>query len=127
MENATSEPVPMVPPSSAMSTMSEMAVSPASAASSNHFPFTPSDMSGMGVDPSALDTTFTSDVVSIGGLQLGPDGGIGSSRDPARSLGLWNFSLNDLTADLTNIGGNLCYHTSCPYLNRILGDHQHLQ
>jgi len=108
VENGTPEAASAVPPSSAMSTMSDMAVSPASVASSNHFPFTPSDISGMGMDASALDTTFASDVVSTGGLQLGPDGGIGSLRDSARSLGqLWDFSLTDLTADLTNLGGNL--------------------
>jgi len=107
MENGTPEAAHALPPSSAVSTMSEMAVSPASVASSNHFPFTP-DISGMGMDASALDTTFASDVVHTGGLQLGPDGGIGSSRDSAGSLGqLWNFSLTDLTADLTNLGGSL--------------------
>lgn len=119
MENGTAEAAPAVHPSNAMSTMSEMAVSPASAASSNHFPFTPSDISGMGMDPSGLDATFTSDVVATGGLQLGPDGGIGSSRDSVRSLGqLWNFSLSDLTADLTNLGdlGALGEYTGSPFL-----------
>jgi hypothetical protein len=88
-----------------MSVMSDMAVSPSSAASSNHFPFTPTEISGMGMDPSALDPAFTSDP---GGLELGPDCGVGSSRDSiSRSFGqLWNFSLSDLTADLTSLGGN---------------------
>lgn len=119
MENDTSEVAPVVPISSAMSTMSEMAVSPTSAASSNHFPFTPSDMAGMGMDTSGLDTAFTSDVITTGGLHLGPDGGIGSSRDSVRSLGqLWNFSLSDLTADLTNLGdlGALGEYTGSPFL-----------
>ncbi|KAG8045709.1 hypothetical protein GUJ93_ZPchr0008g13541 [Zizania palustris] len=86
---------------SAMS--SELAMSPSSAASSNHAPFTPSEIPGMPMDTSALDTTFGSDVGNTGQLQLGPDG---SSRDSIRSLGqLWNFSLSDLTADLTSLGG----------------------
>ncbi|RRT76970.1 hypothetical protein B296_00024499 [Ensete ventricosum] len=80
-----------------------MAVSPASAASSNHFPFT-SEISGIGLDVTALDTSFPPDVANSGGLQLGSDG-VGSSRDSIRSSGqLWNFSLSDLTADLTNLG-----------------------
>ncbi|XP_066162940.1 uncharacterized protein [Oryza sativa Japonica Group] len=81
---------------------SEMAVSPSSAASSNHAPFTPSEIPGITMDTSALDSTFVSDVENTGQLQLGPDG---SSRDSIRSLGqLWNFSLSDLTADLTSLG-----------------------
>ncbi|KQK03331.1 uncharacterized protein LOC100838575 isoform X1 [Brachypodium distachyon] len=83
---------------------SEMAVSPSSAASSNHAPFTPSDIPGMAMDTSALDSAFGSDVGNTGPLQLGPDG---SSRDSIRSLGqLWNFSLSDLTADLTSLGAS---------------------
>lgn len=88
---------------SAMS--SEMAVSPSSAASSNHAPFTPSEIAGMSMDVSALDSTFESYVGNAGPLQLGPDG---LSRDSIRSLGqLWNFSLSDLTTDLTSLGGNV--------------------
>ncbi|KAM7260961.1 hypothetical protein ACFE04_026436 [Oxalis oulophora] len=88
-----------VPPNGAMS---EMPVSPASVASSGHFPFTASDISGMGVDTSVLDSAFTSDVASSVGLQLGPDGGIGNSRSLDQIQ--WNFSLSDLTADLSNLG-----------------------
>lgn len=119
MDNSTPEAAPAVPPCSAMSTISEMAVSPASVASSNHFPFTPSDMTGMGMDASAQDTTFTADVVATEGLQLGPDGGIGSSRDSVRPFGqLWNFSFPDLTAELTNLGdlGALGEYTGSPFL-----------
>ncbi|ONK81184.1 uncharacterized protein A4U43_C01F26220 [Asparagus officinalis] len=119
MQNGTPEMTPAVPPSSAISAMSEMAVSPASVASSNHFPFTPSDITGMGMDASALDTTFTSDVVSTGGLQLGADVGIGSERDSVGSLGqIWNFSLTDLTADLSSLGdlGALGEYTGSPFL-----------
>ncbi|XP_078174616.1 uncharacterized protein LOC144568223 isoform X3 [Carex rostrata] len=105
------------PATGTMSAMSDMAVSPSSAASSNHFPFTPTEISGMGMDPSALDPTFASDP---GGLQLGPDGGVGSSRDSiSRSFGqLWNFSLSDLTADLTSLGdlGALENYTGTPFL-----------
>ncbi|KAM3358961.1 hypothetical protein P3S68_021894 [Capsicum galapagoense] len=86
--------------------MSDMAVSPTSVASSGHFPFTASEISGMGVDTSALDAAFPSDVASSVGLQLPPDNGVGNSRDSLRSLAQipWNFSLSDLTADLSNLG-----------------------
>ncbi|KAG0463951.1 hypothetical protein HPP92_019595 [Vanilla planifolia] len=98
----THEAAPLAAPCSVVSTVTDMAVSPASVASSNHFPFTQSEMSGMGMDTAALDANFTADVAAAGGL---PDGGIGSSRDSIRSLSqLWNFSLSDLTADLTNLG-----------------------
>lgn len=100
-----------VPPGNAMSSMSDMAVSPTSVASSGHFPFTASEISGMGVDTSALDAAFPSDVASSVGLQLPPDNGVGNSRDSLRSLAQipWNFSLSDLTADLSNLGGKLTY------------------
>lgn len=101
------EAAPAAPPCGAMSSMSEMAVSPTSVASSNHFPFTPTEISGMGMDASMLDAAFTSDVGNASSLQLGPDGGVGSSRDSGRSLGqLWNFSLSDLAVDMSNLGGN---------------------
>lgn len=108
IDNNLTDTAPVIPPNSAMSSMSDMPVSPTSVASSGHFPFTASDMSGMGVDTSALDTAFTSDVASSVGLQLGPDG-VGNSRDSLRSLDQiqWNFSLSDLTADLSNLGGGL--------------------
>jgi hypothetical protein len=95
---------------SAMS--SEMAVSPSSAASSDHAPFTPSEIPGMAMDASV----FGSDVGDMGTLQLGPDD---SSRDSIGSLGqLWNFSLSDLTTDLTSLGGKSCSEkfTSCAFL-----------
>ncbi|XP_057496881.1 uncharacterized protein LOC130781639 isoform X2 [Actinidia eriantha] len=110
--------VPLViPPSSAMS---DMAVSPPSVASTGHFPFTASEISGMGVDTSALDTAFTSDVTSSVGLLLPPDNGAGNSRDSLRSLAQipWNFSLSDLTADLSNLGdlGALGNYPGSPFL-----------
>jgi hypothetical protein len=95
---------------SAMS--SEMAVSPSSAASSDHAPFTPSEIPGMAMDASV----FGSDVGDMGTLQLGPDD---SSRDSIGSLGqFWNFSLSDLTTDLTSLGGKSCSEkfTSCAFL-----------
>lgn len=113
--NGTSEPVPAAPPCSAMSSVSEMAVSPTSVASSNHFPFTPSEISGMGMDAAALDTNFALDAADTQGLQLGQDGGVGSSG----SLGqIWNFSLSDLTTDFANFGdiGDLGDYTSSPFL-----------
>ncbi|XP_020880822.1 uncharacterized protein LOC9314471 isoform X1 [Arabidopsis lyrata subsp. lyrata] len=87
----------VIPPNSGG--MPEMVASPASVASSGHFPFAASDMSGMVMDTSVLDSAFTSDV--------GPDGeGAGNSRDSLRSFDQipWNFSLSDLTADLSNLG-----------------------
>ena len=107
MDSSSADAAPVIPPSSAISSMSEMPVSPTSVVSSGHFAFSASEISGMGVDTSALDTAFTSDVASSVGLQLAPDGGPGNSRDSLRSLDQiqWNFSLSDLTADLSNLGG----------------------
>ncbi|XP_028065340.1 uncharacterized protein LOC114268371 isoform X1 [Camellia sinensis] len=117
MDNSTPA---AIPPSSAMSSMSDMPVSPTSVASTGHFPFTASDISGMGVDTSALDTAFTSDVANSVGLQLPPDNGVGNSRDSLRSLAQipWNFSLSDLTADLSNLGdlGALGNYPGSPFL-----------
>ncbi|KAF2324872.1 hypothetical protein P3X46_003610 [Hevea brasiliensis] len=116
MRDNTPDMAPVVPPSSAMSSMSDMPVSPTSVASSGHFPFTASEISGMGVDTSALDTAFTSDVASSVGLQLGPDGGVGTSRSLDQIQ--WNFSLSDLTADLSNLGdlGALGNYPGSPFL-----------
>ncbi|XVF33182.1 hypothetical protein REPUB_Repub17cG0146600 [Reevesia pubescens] len=120
MDNNATNATPAVPPTNAMSSMSEMPVSPTSVASSGNFPFTASDISGMGVDTSALDSAFTTDVVSSVGLQLGPDNGAGNSRDSLRSLDQiqWNFSLTDLTADLSNLGdlGALGNYPGSPFL-----------
>lgn len=103
MDHGAPDMPPVIPPNSAMSSMSEMAVSPTSVASSGHFPFTASEISGMGADASAMDTAFTSDVASSVGLQLAPDGNAGISRSLDQIQ--WNFSLSDLTADLSNLGG----------------------
>ncbi|KAK4786764.1 hypothetical protein SAY86_010597 [Trapa natans] len=105
MDTTTADTIPTVPPNNAISSMSEMPVSPASIASSTHFSFPAAEMSGMGMDASALDTAFTSDVASSVGLQLGYDTGPGNSRDSPRSLDQiqWTFSLSDLAADLSNL------------------------
>ncbi|CAL5400886.1 unnamed protein product [Camellia sinensis] len=120
MGSSAADVPPVVPPGSAVSSMSDMAVSPPSVASTGHFPFTASEISGMGVDTSALDTAFTSDVASSVGLQLPPDTGAGNSRDSLRSLAQipWNFSLSDLTADLSNLGdlGALGNYPGSPFL-----------
>lgn len=100
MEHSAPDVAPVIPPNS---TMTEMAVSPTSVASSGHFPFTASEISGMGTDASALDTAFTTDVASSVGMQLTPDGSNGISRSLEQIP--WNFSLSDLTADLSNLGG----------------------
>ncbi|KAL2536344.1 hypothetical protein Fot_17735 [Forsythia ovata] len=83
---------PTMPPNNAMSSMSDMLVSPTSAASSGHFPFI--------------------------GLQLPSENGDGNCRDPLRSLAQipWNFSLSDLTADLSNLGGALGNYDGSPFL-----------
>lgn len=116
MDHNAPDMAPAIPPNGTMSSVSEMPVSPTSVASSGHFPFTASEISGMGADASALDTAFTSDVASSVGLQLAPDGGNGISRSLDQIQ--WNFSLSDLTADLPNLGGNflcnssICFHIS---------------
>lgn len=107
MDHNAPDMAPVIPPNGTMSSVSEMPVSPTSVASSGHFPFTASEISGMGADASALDTAFTSDVASSVGLQLAPDGGNGISRSLDQIQ--WNFSLSDLTADLPNLGGNFLY------------------
>ncbi|KAK8693597.1 hypothetical protein V6N13_071174 [Hibiscus sabdariffa] len=121
MDNNASDVTPAIPPTTAMSSISEMHVSCTSVASSGSFPFTASDMSGMVVDTSALDSAFTTDVASSVGLQLGHDNGAGNSRDSFRSLDQipWNFSLTDLTADLSNLGdlGALGNYPGSPFLH----------
>jgi hypothetical protein len=82
---------------------SEIAMSPSSAMSSNHLAFTPSELSEMDVDASAVDTTIGADVANGGPLQIGLDSGDGSSLGQQ----IWDFSLSDLSADLTNLGGNV--------------------
>lgn len=79
---------------------SEIAMSPSSAMSSNHVSFTPSEISAMDVDPSAIDASFGVDVGNGGPLQIGLDSGDGSSLGQQ----IWDFSLSDLSADLTNLG-----------------------
>ncbi|KAK6158867.1 hypothetical protein DH2020_006181 [Rehmannia glutinosa] len=120
IEHTTADVSPILHPNNAMSSMSDMPVSPTSVASSGHFPFSASEISGIGVDTSALDTAFTSDVASSVGLQLPPDNGAGNSRDSLRSLAQipWNFSLSDLTADLSNLGdlGALGNYPGSPFL-----------
>lgn len=79
---------------------SEIAMSPSSAMSSNHVSFTPSELSAMDVDASVVDTTVGADVANGGPLQIGLDSGDGSSLGQQ----IWDFSLSDLSADLTNLG-----------------------
>lgn len=120
MESSSADAAPVAPPNGRMASMSDVHISPTSVASSDHFPFTASEISEMGVDTSALDTAFQSDVGSSIGLQLPPDGGAGNSKDSLRSLGQipWNFSLSDLTADLSNLGdlGPLGNYPGSPFL-----------
>ncbi|KAG4938062.1 hypothetical protein AAZX31_16G023900 [Glycine max] len=116
VDHSAPDMAPVIPPNGTMSSVSEMPVSPTSVASSGHFAFSASEISGMGADASALDTAFTSDVVSSVGLQLAPDGGNGISRSLDQIQ--WNFSLSDLTADLPNLGdlGALGNYPGSPFL-----------
>ncbi|RAL40083.1 hypothetical protein DM860_008223 [Cuscuta australis] len=119
-QTSASDASAAAPPSNAISSIPDMPVSPTQAASSGHFPFTASEISGMGVDTSALDTAFASDASSVG-LHLPTDNGAGNSRDFLRSLAQipWNFSLSDLTADLPNLGdlGTLGNDSGSPFLH----------
>ncbi|XP_061353011.1 uncharacterized protein LOC133297816 isoform X2 [Gastrolobium bilobum] len=116
MDHSAPGIAPIIPPNSAMSSLSEMPVSPASVASSGHFPFSTSEISGMGTDTSVLDTAFTSDVANSVGLQLAPDNGTGISRSLDQIQ--WNFSLSDLTADLSNLAdlGALGNYPGSPFM-----------
>ena len=107
LDRTASDPVPGIPTAGVKS---EVASSPPSVASNGHFYFAP-EISGMSVDASTLHSTFTSDVSSSEGLQLGPDGGTGNSRESFLSLAHipWNFSLTDLTADLPNLEGEMLH------------------
>lgn len=107
MDHNAPDITPVIPRISTMSSMSDMALSPTSVTSSGRFPFTASDLPEMNTDASALDTAFTSDVASSAGLQLVPDGNTGISRSFDQIQ--WNFSLSDLTADLSNLGGNILF------------------
>ncbi|KAL3624399.1 hypothetical protein CASFOL_031067 [Castilleja foliolosa] len=117
IETSRAGVLPVMPPNSAMSSIS---VSPTSVSSSGHFPFSTSEIPGIGVDTSVLDTAFTSDVASSVGLEITPDNGAGNSRDLLRSLDqiTWNFSLSDLTADLSDLGdlGALGNYPASPFL-----------
>lgn len=121
MSNGTRDVPHSMPPSTAMSCMPDMPISPTSAASGGHFQFDAPDISGMGIDPSALDTAFTTDVTSTVGSQLGPDGGAEIPRDSLRSLDQieWDdFNISDITADLSNLGdlGALGNYPGSPFL-----------
>ncbi|KAK4268871.1 hypothetical protein QN277_022100 [Acacia crassicarpa] len=113
MDHGAPDMAPAIP---SINSMSEMAVSPTSVASSGCFPFTASDLSGMNTDASALDTAFASEVGSSAGLQLAADGNTAISR-PLEQIP-WNFSLSDLTADLSNLGdlGALGNYPGSPFL-----------
>ncbi|XP_073270633.1 uncharacterized protein [Primulina huaijiensis] len=120
IDNTAADVSPVMPPNNGISSMSDLPASPPSVASSSHFPFTASEISGMAVDTSALDMAFTTDVANSVGLHLSQDNGAGNSRDSLRSLAQipWNFSLSDLTADLSNLGdlGALGNYSGSPFL-----------
>ncbi|KAI9073207.1 hypothetical protein K1719_044816 [Acacia pycnantha] len=113
MDHSAPDMAPAIP---SINSMSEMAVSPTSVASGGRFPFTASDLSGINTDASALDTAFASEVASSAGLQLAADGNTAISRSLEQIP--WNFSLSDLTADLSNLGdlGALGNYPGSPFL-----------
>ncbi|XP_075519636.1 uncharacterized protein LOC142553336 isoform X1 [Primulina tabacum] len=120
IDNTAANVSSVMPPNNGISSMSDLPASPTSVASSSHFPFTASEISGMAVDTSTLDTAFTTDMAGSVGLQLSQDSGAGNSTDSLRSLAQipWNFSLSDLTADLSNLGdlGALGNYPGSPFL-----------
>lgn len=84
-------------------------MSPTAVGSNGQFSFPSSDMSGMNVDASAVDSTFTSEIACSEGLTLGPDGETGDSKESFGSLAHipWNFSVSDLMANLTHMEGKI--------------------
>ncbi|GMH21741.1 hypothetical protein Nepgr_023583 [Nepenthes gracilis] len=121
--NDSADCAPMMPPTSGappMSSMQDTPVRPTSVALGGHFPFSTLEVSGIGVDNSALDLVFQPDVPSTAALPLPADGGAGNSRESLRSLAQipWNFSLSDLTADLSNLAdlGALGNYPGSPFL-----------
>lgn len=84
--------------------------------SSSHFPVNSTDISGISKNPMPLDLPFlsgdTTGANGVGTLQVVPNVGGGSLRDSLRSLGQLpqNFSLSNLTTDLTNGGGVMVLH-----------------
>lgn len=79
----------------------ENSSSPASMASGGQFPFTPSEMSGLSMETSVLDSAYKPSE----DLQLGPDGQTGQLKELFQSpvQNPWNFGLPFLTADWSNL------------------------
>ncbi|GLJ38721.1 hypothetical protein SUGI_0789170 [Cryptomeria japonica] len=107
-------------PCTAISTMNDMSLSPTSVMSSSPFPFNPTDMSGMGM---SMDGNLSSGDApgpsGIGALNMVTDGENGGVRDSLKSLCQLprNFSLSDLTADLTHGDlGPLGSYSGSPFL-----------
>ncbi|XP_031093147.1 uncharacterized protein LOC115997766 isoform X3 [Ipomoea triloba] len=105
IETSASDMAVAVPHSNAYSSMADMPISPASVASSGHFPFTGSEILEMGVDTSALDTAFPSHFANSAGLQLPSDNCAGNSLSSGQFP--WMFSFSDLTEDLPNLEADL--------------------
>lgn len=83
----------------------ENSSSPASMASGGQFPFTPSEMSGLSMETSVLDSAYKPSE----DLQLGPDGQTGQLKELFQSpvQNPWNFGLPFLTADWSNLQGEM--------------------
>ncbi|ONI25531.1 hypothetical protein PRUPE_2G308500 [Prunus persica] len=109
---------PSIIPASGIKT--EMLSSPVSVASNGQFPFTPSEISGLGVDTSVLDSAFTSHLANLERLGIGPDGGTRWPKETLRSSGqsTWNFGLFDSTAEWPNLQdlGALGNYSGSPFL-----------
>ncbi|KAF6142785.1 hypothetical protein GIB67_002649 [Kingdonia uniflora] len=102
---STADVTPIIHTSSAMS---EVAISLASVASSRQFWFTSPDILGIGINTSALDTIFMSDVASPIGLHLELGNKHGNDVDSLKSFYdiPWNLNLSELTDGLLIMEGN---------------------
>lgn len=83
----------------------EMVSSPVSVASNGQFPFTPSEMTELGVDTSVLDSAFTSHLANLERLGIGADGASKESLQPSGQT-TWNFGLFD-TAGWPSMQGKM--------------------
>ncbi|OAY48427.1 hypothetical protein MANES_06G158400v8 [Manihot esculenta] len=92
-------PIPAVP-----AIKSEIASTLTSVTSNGQFPFTPTEISELSVNASALDSAYASHMTSPEGLQLGLDSGTDNSRELQPFCQVpWTLSFSDLTADLANV------------------------
>ncbi|GFP95117.1 protein tic 22-like chloroplastic [Phtheirospermum japonicum] len=125
-------PAPMNGGNNAMSSMSDMPVSPTSVASSGHFSFSTSEIPDIGVDTSALDTAFTSDVASSVGLELTPDNGtaLSSAEIKKRLAGISVYKVSNTSESICLLHNDvnraiqlffISGHDACDFLDDQVG------